>query len=355
MTRGLLVSSMTDKVTSEGSPHTATESIRRKARRRKKRSALTKRTHHILIAAVAYVAAGIFHILPLETASNLGGWFLRTFGRHHRRHKVARCNIELALPHLSPAEIDRVLTDMWDNLGRVLGEFAHLTAFRDAIGKGNDIIQFQGLEHLVRLKQDYRGAVFIGGHIANWELAPLILQHMGIETVTVYRPQNNPYVERLLFWQRSKIHSSLIAKRGISSPESRARDLARALHRKSSVTMSVDQKFRRGLSLPFFGHDAMTITAPARLALKYKVPIIPIRIERVTPVRFRISAYPPIDIPEEGDREERMRKITASINRVLEGWIRERPGQWHWIHTRWPKPLRSSGPAGDVFRSHRAP
>ena len=34
--------------------------------------------------------------------------------------------------------------------------------------------------------------------------------------------------------------------------------------------------------------------------------------------------------------------LTLAINRVLEGWIRERPDQWQWLHRRWAVTRRYS-------------
>ena len=41
-------------------------------------------------------------------------------------------------------------------------------------------------------------------------------------------------------------------------------------------------------------------------------------------------------MPTEGSRDERIRAIMVAINGILEGWIRERPEQWLWLHRRWP-------------------
>jgi KDO2-lipid IV(A) lauroyltransferase len=28
--------------------------------------------------------------------------------------------------------------------------------------------------------------------------------------------------------------------------------------------------------------------------------------------------------------------LMAQVNQILEGWIRDRPEQWFWLHRRWP-------------------
>ncbi len=88
--------------------------------------------------------------------------------------------------------------------------------------------------------------------------------------------------------------------------------------------------------MEFFGHDAKTETAPAKLALRYGLPIVPIRVQRLEGIRFKITAYPPIDTTGIENGAAGVAKITATINKLLEGWIRERPADWHWLHRRWP-------------------
>lgn len=283
-------------------------------------------------SAAALLASGLFRALPIGAASALGGWMGRVIGPRLSRHGIARANLELALPELSPEDMDRIMVGMWNNLGRTVSEIAHLGTFSRAEESDNGLITFAGLEHLERLKQDYRGAIFVGGHLGNWEVAPLMLRRAGLETVSVYRPFNEPYIDRLARQQRIKINPNWAIKR------QDVKALVSALRDRRSVSMLVDQKLWQGELIPFFGHDAHTTTMPAKLALRYGVPIVPFRVERLSGARIRVSAYPPITLPEgtsdTGDEEAEI-ALTLAINRVLEGWIRERPEQWNWLHRRW--------------------
>ena len=283
-------------------------------------------------SAAALLALSVFRALPLGAASAFGGWIGRTLGPHLARHRIASDNLQLAFPELSPSERDRILMGMWDNFGRVVGEYAHLDTLRRSVESGRGLVTFAGLEHIERLKRDYKGAVFVGGHLGNWEVGGLMLHEVGMETVAVYRPPDIPMIDRLLRKHRANVFSQLVVKRHD------VKELVSALRAHGSVSMMVDQKLWQGEILPFFGHDAHTTTLPAKLALRYGVPIIPVRIERLSGPRFRITAYPPIAMPETADGDDGTNaeiQLTLAINRVLEGWIRERPEQWHWLHRRW--------------------
>ena len=102
------------------------------------------------------------------------------------------------------------------------------------------------------------------------------------------------------------------------------------------LALLVDQKMNDGIAVPFFGRDAMTAPAAAQLALRFGCAIMPARVERLHGARFRITMSPPIAAPRTGDRHADMRAIMGEINRVIEGWVRERPEMWLWLHRRWP-------------------
>lgn len=98
----------------------------------------------------------------------------------------------------------------------------------------------------------------------------------------------------------------------------------------------VDQKLNNGIAVPFFGRDAMTAPALAQFALKYDCPVIPVRVERLSDANFRMTFYPALTIIPTEDREADVLRIMTEVNAIMEGWIRERPAQWLWLHKRWP-------------------
>ena len=104
------------------------------------------------------------------------------------------------------------------------------------------------------------------------------------------------------------------------------REMVRALGAGHHVALLVDQKLNTGIPVPFFGRDAMTAPAVATLALRYDCPVWPVRVERLAGATFRVTVFPKLALPEQGTREERTHAITLAINRILEDWIRERPG-----------------------------
>jgi KDO2-lipid IV(A) lauroyltransferase len=78
----------------------------------------------------AAIVHGLFSVLgwlPLDTASAIGGAVARTFGPYIGVTRRARRNLQRVFPEKSPAEIEAIIREMWDNLGRVAAEYPHLS------------------------------------------------------------------------------------------------------------------------------------------------------------------------------------------------------------------------------------
>ena len=101
--------------------------------------------------------------------------------------------------------------------------------------------------------------------------------------------------------------------------------------------MLMDQKMNDGIEARFFGRPAMTAPALAALALRLRCPVVPAHVERLGPARFRLVCDPPLPLPGTGNRAADVLVLTQMVNDRLEQWIRARPGEWLWLHRRWPK------------------
>jgi KDO2-lipid IV(A) lauroyltransferase len=99
--------------------------------------------------------------------------------------------------------------------------------------------------------------------------------------------------------------------------------------------MMVDQKLNDGIVVPFFGRNAMTAPAIARLALRFDCPIVPVRLERRIGARFRLTVLPPMRVTDSGDTAADVLTEMTLINAIVETWVRANPEQWLWIHKRW--------------------
>lgn len=291
---------------------------------------------HPLEASVAFAAYGVFKILPLKAASALGCWLAGTIGPRLGVSRRAVRNLKRVYPDMKDREISHIVHGMWCNLGRVIGEHPHLDAFNFDDGGNAELI---GGEFIDQVREAQTPAIFLSGHMGNWELLPLAAAQRGVPLDVVYRAANNRMVDWLYRHGRAAVAGDQIPKGAAG-----ARQVLRALRTGRSLGMLVDQKMNDGIPVPFFGLTAMTAPAAADLALRHGCPLLLARMERLEGTRLRITVRPPIWPEASGDRHADIMELMTRINAQLEAWIRERPDQWLWLHNRWPEPGDSPPP-----------
>ena len=271
---------------------------------------------------------GLLRLLPVEMASNLGGWVgRRLIGRIEDLRSFHR-TIRVAFPQMSEAEMDVLLAQMSDNVGRVLGESVHLEAFT---GVGQARLELSGMEHVETARAEGRGILFVGGHFANWELFEVALANLGLSGAKVLQHPSNPFVLGLVARHRYAygLDEQIATGEGVFL---RVRDALRAGR---VVQMLADQRTSKGAKVPFFGVETTTNLVPARTARETGAPVILMSMRRLGPARFAITFHPPHRYGMVDDEVA----IMGEINAFYEEQLRATPAHWLWGHPRW----------GDVF------
>ena len=276
----------------------------------------------------AYV--GGMGALGLERASRWGAAIVPIVGSMTSAHKTALRNIRMSFPDESDAWRRQIRRGMWEELGRMSGEFPHMGKFLDKFRSGE--IEFIGRE---RIEATFgKGAVFIGGHFTNWEVTSLCLAQTDTDCHFTYRPANNPIIDRYIVETRRTFGLALQAAKGREG----GMGLLRSLAKGRSVALMNDQKYNAGVAAPLFGYDCMTADGPTRLALRFKLPLIPITGRRTEGLRFKVTVHEPIELDYgKADDEQTVIDGVKRVNQFMEARIREAPEQWFWAHRRWPK------------------
>lgn len=281
---------------------------------------------YILEAVPFYFFYGLCAILPLDAASALGGWIGRSIGPLMGVSRRAERNLQKALPELDAAARRQIIIDMWDNLGRVAAEYPHLPQL---MRKGR--ITGEGHQVVANMVARQQGGIVVAGHLANWEIGAVASAALGMPLAVIYRAPNNPYVDWLIRKARQKIASMTLPK----GTDGGIR-LLRHVRGGGYAGILIDQKQNEGISVPFFGHEARTTHAPAEMALRFGCPLAVARVERIKGAHFRMTLLP-ITPTISDNRAADVASLTTALTAQLEAWIKERPGQWLWLHNRWPK------------------
>lgn len=280
-------------------------------------------------------------ILPFAWGSKAGALFTGFLGpKFSNINNVLRRNLDLTGLKFSPEEQTTLIKKMWTNLGHTLLEYFHLPS-QDPFAK-NSLYEIEGLEHIDYLIQNKQPALLFSAHYGNWELGTYIAQKRGLKISLVTRFLNNPLSRFLM----NKVHERIVRKI-IPKGSQGAKQIIAELKKGNCVSMLADQKMNDGLAIPFFGRDAMTASAFAKMALKFNCPFIPFQVIRLEGVRCKIIYYPPLMVPKTGNLQEKTIALLIQMNQHIELWIRDHPEQWFWIHRRWPKELYRKGDTHD--------
>ena len=131
---------------------------------------------NVAAGRAAMVLLALSHRCDRVWISNVGGAIMRTIGPWLPEHRVGRANLRAAFPEKTDAEIEEILRGVWDNLGRVGAEIAHLDHICSGDRYNRNFIDYgpHNIERFLRVKDDGKPAVIFAAHLANWELPAVI-------------------------------------------------------------------------------------------------------------------------------------------------------------------------------------
>ena len=290
---------------------------------------------------VAFVARHLIRFvrwIGRRRAGKVVLFLVRLIGPLLPEHKTAANNIAMAFPEKSETERAAILSGCWANFASVAVEFLFLeemTAPFDPARPDEGPITVTGIDQFVSLRDDGKTAVIFTAHLANWEVLGVIATKFGLKTVLPYRAPSNAHFAEDVLGEREALMGMLV-------PNSRgaAFEIATAMEAGAHLGMLVDQRLVSGPRVPFFGHPAPTNPLAARFARQFDCPVHGARAIRLPGGRLHLELTPPVEMPRDADGLVDIAAATAKITSVVEGWVREHPEQWLWLHDRWmfPRP-----------------
>ena len=267
----------------------------------------------------------IFRVLGLKFASYISGKIVSLIGPFFRSKNLIISNILKALPNLNENEIKKISKIMWNNYGRILAEYMFIKEFRMSKVKNN--IEIIGQKKLDVIRKSNQPVIFVSGHFNNFELMAMHLEKSGINLAAIYRPLNNKFLNFIM----EKIRKKYICKKQIKKGIAGTKDLLSHFKKGTSIALMIDQRVSEGIKCNFFNKEAFTTTIPAQFVKKFKCKIVPIYIERLKNINFKLTVYEPVNYSSEKTTES----ITLDLNHLLEKMILKNPDQWIWSHDRW--------------------
>jgi len=296
------------------------------------------RLKHLLDAAAGSFTVGLLGAIKYtdrKRMANFAGALMRKIGPLFKEHRIGRGQLRFAFPEKSDAEIENILGGVWDNLGRITIEFAHLDEFCvEGFGKQTpDVITYppESRARHDRIMNSGRAAIGFAAHLANWELPGVGAKLIGVKSAVLYRRPNIGAVDDIIVKLRKPLMGELIAT-GLDAPVKLARLLQSGVH----VGMLADQHYSKGVEVTFFGRPCLANPLIAMLARQTELPIYGMRVVRKPDGNsFWGEISDPVEPVRGTDGRIDIKGTMQAVTAVIEGWIREYPEQWLWLHRRW--------------------
>ena len=279
-------------------------------------------------------------ILPRRGARGVGefiGWL--AFLGLGRLRVVGERNLRLAFPETLESERNRILRAEYRNLGHLLAEFCLMPDY--SADQASEFIRYEGLENYLQARDRGKGVLVLTGHLGAWELSSFYHSLMGMPMGMVIRRLDNPLVDAFVNRIRCLHGNRVIPK------DDFARGLIASMRAGETVGILMDTNMTppQGVFVPFFGVQACTASAMARISLRTGAAVLPgFLLWEKSEKRYVLRFGAELGLVNTGEVEQDAIANTAAFTMVLEEYIRRYPEQWLWMHRRWK--TRPPGEAG---------
>jgi KDO2-lipid IV(A) lauroyltransferase len=242
-----------------------------------------------------------------------------------QRANIGRTNLALCFPELDDAARERLLQQHFESAGVGIAET--MLGWWSSTDRLMARSEIRGLQHLLDAVAKGRGVILLSAHFTTLEMGGRLLAESapGLPLNAMYRPNENPALEQMIRQQRK-------ARFGEPIKRDDVRSVIRALRRGEIVWYASDQNYghRYSVFAPFFGIPAATNTATSRLAEMTGAAVVPFFTRRIEGDRYlqvfepALEGFPSGDPPADATR----------TNALIEGWARQAPDQYFWLHRR---------------------
>lgn len=285
-----------------------------------------------MISFISYIffrlLVAFFNILPFKVIYIISDFF--TFVLYKiigYRKKVIIQNLKNSFPNWDEKKINSQLFSIYRNISDLVVETI----------KGFTITKKQIQKHMVatniELMNQYfinkKGIIGVLGHYGNWEWAALLAGiKLKQETIALYKPLSNKYIDKYLKKNRARFGIHL------HSIQNTYKSFEKNKHKKALFALVADQSpsnINKSIWTTFLNQPTACIHGPEKYAQLYNMPLVYIQIIRVKRGYYTVTFKTLFDNPQNEEPEH----ITKTFMKELENDIILRPDHWLWSHRRW--------------------
>lgn len=203
--------------------------------------------------------------------------------------------------------------------------------------KTNFTYNFDGEEYLHQLANDKSGALLVGAHFGNWEIAGQLLHRINTKVHIIMLDAEHEKIKKLINKNTEKRSFNIIP---IKSDMSHLALIKKAFDNHEFVAMHGD-RFLDGakhFNCEFMGKKADFPTGPFYMAMKYGVPITFVSAAKETNTHYHFFATKPQLFRNYGKpkmRDKETKKIMKLYINNLESLLKKYPLQWFNYYDFW--------------------
>lgn len=247
-----------------------------------------------------------------------------------RRTELAARNLAHAMPELPEPERKRIVDRCWTHFVRMSLDYVRTSSIPfDAIAREFEV---SGRDHMERAVATGKAVMLVSAHFGAWENALSVASQFGRKVTVVGRRLDNPLLHQRVYEGRTRGGVTLLDRRVAT------RGLVSAIGDAHVIVLLVDQAVQpsHGEIIPFMGLQAWTTVGPARLAVKYDIPVVPVFTYPSDEGRRPWLEFETMILPSEAPPECRTPAgLMGLINERISARIRRDPHLWLWFHDRW--------------------
>lgn len=277
---------------------------------------------YLFLRFVALIVNSLPYRFSIPLARNFGAFL---FFAMRSRRRIALDNLKASFPGKSEEEVQLIGCSAFKNMAQMAVEFV---AIPKLVRKG--FIKTSNEHNVWDALKKGRGLIFIVSHLTNWESQAVAVSSAGMPIHAIGRPLKNPFVYDYVKRLRGFTGLKSIDKAGA------IRETAKLLRQNQIVAFLIDQHERQGaVQVQFFGRPCFSTGVPARIALKWNVPVLATFCYRDKQGILTTDFEKPFDLIQTGNEEADVQANTQLFVSAIEKKVKERPGEWLWMHRRW--------------------
>ncbi len=283
-----------------------------------------------LEVALVTVIANVIRYMPYRMTQSFGAGlaeFIHNVIGIRKKHAISE--LLKAYPDKDEAWAANITKKVYRHFGMVAVEMAMTpqlvkTNFKNRLMMDDCCLKLldEGLEH-------GKGMLIVSGHLGNWEMSGAAAAHNGYPVNYIVGNQSNSAIEEIMDKYRRMSGIKIIKKLDAG------RAMLKVLRSNEACAVMIDQDARKhGIFVPFFGRPASTPLGVARFACKLDSTVLMMHTWRDEKNIIHVKLEK-VEVPNSGDKDQDIYDLTANMTKMLEGYIRQNPDQWLWLHRRW--------------------